>query len=84
MNDILTVKEAAQFLKKYPGTIRRWIIKKKLRARKIEAGGSGVFVILKNDLLEFALFEAVRKESGRKPSPKHPETPPSAQVQLPI
>lgn len=66
VNEILTVKEAAQFLKKHPGTIRRWIISKKLKARRIPAGGTGVFVILKTDLLEFSIEKMVRAERKAK------------------
>jgi excisionase family DNA binding protein len=66
VNEILTVQEAAQFLKKYPGTIRRWISSRKLKARRIPAGRTGVFVILKNDLLEFSIEKMVRDESKAK------------------
>jgi len=70
VNEILTVKEAAQFLKKHPGTIRRWIISKKLKARRIPAGGTGVFVILKTDLLEFSIEKMVRLEHRAKKKAK--------------
>ncbi len=83
MNEILTVTEAAQFLNKHPGTIRRWIVAKKLKARKISAGGTGVFVILKNDLLEFSIANMVSAE--RKEKKIHTKAPPpSAQESLPI
>jgi len=52
MNDIITVEEAAVFLHKHPGTIRRWIETKKLKARHLSAGGHGIYAILRNDLLE--------------------------------
>jgi excisionase family DNA binding protein len=83
MNEILTVQEAASFLKKHPGTIRRWIISKKLKARKIPAGGTGVFVILKTDLLEFSIAKMVRAERKEKREAKK-VTPPSGQETLPI
>jgi len=83
MNEILTVSEAAEFLKKHPGTIRRWILAKKLKARKIPAGGTGVFVILKNDLLEFSIAKMVRQERKEKKETK-PVAPPSGQESLPI
>lgn len=81
MNEILTVSEAAAFLKKHPGTIRRWITSKQLRARKIAAGGTGVFVILKSDLLEFSIAAMVKKE---RPTKKSVPRPSSEQEILPI
>jgi hypothetical protein len=83
VNEILTVSETAQFLKKHPDTIRRWIGAKKLSARKIAAGGKGVFVILKNDLLEFAVSKVVEQKSKQKKIPKKPLNR-STQGQLPI
>ncbi|MCX6791505.1 MAG: helix-turn-helix domain-containing protein [Candidatus Gottesmanbacteria bacterium] len=83
MNEILTVQEAAAFLKKHPGTIRRWIIAKKLKARKIPAGATGVFVILKTDLLEFSIAKMVRQEQKTKRETKI-VAPPSGQESLPI
>ncbi len=84
MNEILTVTEAAEFLKKHPGTVRRWIIAKKLKARRIPAGGTGVFVILKNDLLEFSIAKMVRQEGKAQKETKTAITPPSGQESLPI
>ena len=81
MNEILTVQEAAQFLKKYPGTIRRWITSRKLKARRIPAGGTGVFVILKTDLLEFSIEKMVKAERKVKNKTKK-NTPPSNQESL--
>ncbi len=80
VNEILTVIEAAQFLKKYPGTIRRWIASKKLKARKIPAGGTGVFVILKTDLLEFSIEKMVKAE--KKLNEVKKVIPPSNQESL--
>ncbi len=83
MNEILTVSEAAQFLRKHPGTIRRWIVAKKLKAKKIPAGGTGVFVILKTDLLEYSIEKMVKADRKVKKEPK--VTPPSSgQESLPI
>lgn len=84
MNDILTVQEAAQFLHKYPGTIRRWITSKKLKARRIPAGGTGVFVILKTDLLEFSIGNMVRAERAEQHAKKEAKKiiPPSNQEPL--
>lgn len=59
MNDIITVEEAALFLHKHPGTIRRWIETKKLKARRLSAGGHGIYAILRNDLLELAVSGAL-------------------------
>lgn len=83
MNEILTVAEAAGFLNKHPGTIRRWILAKKLKARKIPAGGTGVFVILKTDLLEFSIAKMVKAEKKTKKEAKV-AAPPSGQESLPI
>lgn len=75
----MTVSEAAAYLKKHPTTIRRWIIHKRLKARKISAGGEGVYVMLKTDILEFAITAMVKKER-RIVKKKLP----LAQVELPI
>jgi excisionase family DNA binding protein len=83
MNEILTVAEAAQFLKKHPGTIRRWILAKKLKAKKIPAGGTGVFAILKTDLLEFSVAKMVKAEHKAKKETKV-AAPASGQETLPI
>jgi hypothetical protein len=83
VNEILTVVEAAQFLRKHPGTIRRWILAKKLKAKKIPAGGTGVFAILKTDLLEFSIEKMVRAERKAKREVKV-TAPPSGQETLPI
>jgi excisionase family DNA binding protein len=83
MNEILTVSEAAAFLKKHPGTIRRWILDKKLKSRKIPAGGTGVFVILKNDLLEFSISTMVKAERKEKKVKKVSQSP-SGQESFPI
>jgi len=68
VKEILTVSETARFLTKHPDTIRRWIERKILPARKIASGGKGVFAILKSDLLEFAvstvLKHKIRKGKG--------------------
>jgi excisionase family DNA binding protein len=82
VNEILTVTEAASFLKKHPHTVRRWILAKKLRAKKIAAGGSGVFAILKNDLLEYVVSRSVKQESINKTRKNSPHPP--AQEELPI
>jgi len=83
VNEILTVAEAARFLNKHPDTIRRWILSKKLKARKIPAGGEGVFVLLKTDLLEFSIEKMVRAQRKEKPR-KKPRIPSSGQETLPI
>lgn len=83
VNEILTVAEAAQFLRKHPGTIRRWILAKKLRAKKIPAGGTGVFVILKTDLLEYSIEKMVKADRKAKKETKI-VIPSSGQESLPI
>jgi excisionase family DNA binding protein len=83
VNEILTVAEAAQFLRRHPGTIRRWILAKKLKAKKIPAGGTGVFAILKTDLLEFSIEKMVKAERKEKKQTKA-APPSSGQETLPI
>jgi excisionase family DNA binding protein len=56
MKDYLTIKEASKQLKKHPATLRRWIRKRKLKATKL-GGKYGVFLIDRNDLLEFMISE---------------------------
>jgi len=86
MNEILTVTESAAFLRKHPSTIRRWILTKQLKAKKIPAGGTGVFAILKTDLLEFSITAMVRAERKEKKVHKKisPPSPPSGQESFPI
>jgi excisionase family DNA binding protein len=55
MHDIITVSEAAEFLHKHPSTIRHWIETNKLKARHISAGGHGIYVIVRSDLLELVV-----------------------------
>ena len=84
MQEIMTVAEAAAYIRKHPTTIRRWIISKKLKARKVAAVGEGVYVLLKTDVLEFAVSKMVKDESRASHAPK-PTTPPSSgQETLPI
>ncbi len=83
MKDILTVKEAANFLKKHPDTIRHWINMKKLPARKLSAGKNGFFVLLRNDILETMVADMVKKKEQEK-SKKKVTIKPSNQVELPI
>ena len=83
MQEIITVEEAAHFLNKHPGTIRRWILSKKLKARKISAGGTGVFVLLKNDLLEFSIANMVASERLEKHAAKK-SVPSTTQESFPI
>jgi hypothetical protein len=83
VKNILTVEETASFLHKHPVTIRHWIVSKKLKARKISAGGTGVYVLLRTDVLEFVVGESFREKLGKtqktKRAPKLPQ-----QAQLPI
>lgn len=83
MNDIVTVEEAATFLHKHPGTIRRWIEGNKLKARHLSAGGHGIYAILRNDLLEFMVAETIEKKEKIKHAPIRKE-PPNPQTQLPL
>jgi excisionase family DNA binding protein len=84
VNEILTVAEAAQFLRKHPGTIRRWILAKKLKAKKIPAGGTGVFAVLKTDLLEYSIEKMVRAEHKVKKEVKTVAAQSTGQESLPI
>lgn len=60
IKDILTVKEAARVLKKHPGTIRRWIRERKLPAKKL-GGKYGIYLLSRNDLLEFMVQGLMKK-----------------------
>jgi excisionase family DNA binding protein len=84
MKDIITVSEAAKFLKKHPDTIRRYIEQKKLKARKISAGKSGVYVLLRNDLLEFIIADDIRKKSIIQKKVSHVKPVDASQEQLPM
>lgn len=78
MNDIITVEEAAQFLRKHPDTVRRWIETKKLKARHLSAGGHGIYAILRSDLLEVAIsgsLEIREKTAKHKASPQQRTLP---------
>lgn len=59
VNDIVTVEEAAVFLHKHPDTIRRWIENRMLKARRLSAGGHGIYAILRSDLLELIVSESL-------------------------
>lgn len=83
MKDILTVVEAALFLKKHPETIRRWIKAKKLEARKIAAGKNGIFVILRTDLLEVIVSDEMRRKKRAKKMARALAKSPR-QVKLPL
>jgi hypothetical protein len=83
MKDILTVAETASFLKKHPDTIRNWIITKKLKARKISAGGKGVYVLLRTDVLEYIVTESYKKVNNETKKTRDIINP-SSQVKLPI
>lgn len=78
MQDIVTVDEAATFLHKHPDTIRRWIETKKLKARRLSAGGHGIYAILRNDLLELIVSGTL---SAKEKTVPH-QTVPSGQKTL--
>lgn len=77
------VEEAATFLHKHPGTIRRWIEGGKLKARLLAAGGHGIYAILRSDLLEFMVAAEIEDKEKIKHAPAHKE-PPSPQRPLPL
>ncbi len=83
MNDIITVEEAAIFLHKHPGTIRRWIEGGKVKARHLAAGGHGIYAILRNDLLEFMVAETIEEKEKAKYA-AHRKEPPFPQARLPL
>lgn len=83
MNEIVTVEEAATFLHKHPGTIRRWIEGGKLKARHLAAGGHGIYAILRSDLLELMVSHDIEEKEKAKHAPHHKE-PPSPQRPLPL
>lgn len=84
MKDIITVKEAAHFLHKHPDTIRRWIEDKKLPARKISAGGYGVYVMLRQDILECMVSHMMAEKRRQMKKPKQRRAKSAAQVPLPM
>jgi hypothetical protein len=83
VKEILTVDETATLIHKHPVTVRHWIISKKLKARKISAGGTGVYVLLRSDVLEYMMEQTFREKAEKvkkvKIIPKD-----SSQVELPI
>ena len=81
MEEILTVGETAVFLKKHPDTIRRWILAKKLPARKLPVGKNGVFVLLRTDLLEVLVTKSLEGKRKNKPVKPRPDSP---QIKLPM
>ncbi|MEK7544104.1 MAG: helix-turn-helix domain-containing protein [Patescibacteria group bacterium] len=83
MNDIVTVEEAAMFLHKHPGTIRRWIESNKLKARHLSAGGHGIYAILRMDLLECMIAGDIKEKEKIKHAPT-PKALPDPQTQLPL
>ena len=60
IKDILTVKETAKVLKKHPGTVRRWIREKKIPAKK-SSGKYGIYLISRNDVLEFMIHSLMKE-----------------------
>lgn len=81
VKDILTVEEVARFLRKHPDTIRRWIEEHKLRARKLSAGGHGIYAILRSDLLELAITQTMNRQERRRQKKIRQQDP---QRQLPL
>ncbi len=77
MQDIVTVEEAAEFLHKHPGTIRRWIETRKLKARHLSAGGHGIYAILRNDLLELMVSGTITAQEKKEHTPKVSDNQPT-------
>lgn len=61
MKDYLTIKEVAKYLKKHPETVRRLIRTRKLKAQKL-AGKYGVYLVARNDLLEFMMSRVLEEK----------------------
>ena len=83
MEQILTVGETAAFLKKHPDTIRKWILAKKLPARKLPVGKNGIFVVLRTDLLEVLVSRSI-EEKGQNKLAKHRQKVETPQIKLPM
>ena len=54
MNEYLTVKQAAKYLKKSPSTVRRLIRSRKIKATKL-AGKFGIYLINRSDMMEYMM-----------------------------
>gem|GEM_PF-3321124 len=54
MNEYLTVKQAAKYIKKSPSTVRRLIRGKQIKAMKL-AGKYGVYLINRSDMMEYMM-----------------------------
>lgn len=83
VNEILTVKEAATFLKKHPDTIRHWILAQKLPAKRIPIGKNGIFVLLRTDVLEVMVRKSVEKKVRKNPV-KRRDFDDTPQIKLPM
>jgi len=83
VKEIVTVKEAAAFLRKHPDTIRHWIETKVLRARKLSAGKNGIYAIARNDLLELMVSGTIEQKFKEKKK-KKTRAAKTLQVQMPI
>ena len=83
MKEIVTVKEAAAFLRKHPATIRHWIEAKILRARKLSVGKNGIYAIARSDLLELMVAGTIERKLKEKKKKKSRGAK-TAQVQMPF
>jgi excisionase family DNA binding protein len=61
VKDYFTVRDAAKYLKKHPDTIRNYIHERKLPAQRL-TGKNGIFLIQKNDILEFMVSKMMEKK----------------------
>jgi len=60
VEDFLTVKEAAKQIRKSPSTVRLLIRKRKMKAVKL-AGKFGVYIIPRNELLNYQMTKMSEK-----------------------
>jgi excisionase family DNA binding protein len=61
VKDYFSVRDAAKYLKKHPDTIRNYIHERKLPAQRL-TGKNGIFLIQKNDILEFMVSKMMEKK----------------------
>jgi len=59
--EFLTVRQAAKILKKHPATLRRYIKKRQLKAKKL-AGKYGIYILSRHDILEFMIGKIMEEK----------------------
>jgi len=61
--EFLTLKQAAKILKKHPTTLRRYIKKRQLKAKKL-AGKYGIYILSHSDVLEFMMRRVLEEKKS--------------------